>query len=167
MSRETDMKRIDLYRDANHSIEVMQQASSLDSIRVARTHLNREIDAIREFDPGYANDLMNRAYAIYRDRQEAVSLMEACAYVREFGGADAEIAFLRARIEQWPMTVTVDGDRLCTSRQFFDENEGGLTAQDMVAVANLRPGETYRGGGGACPVWTVQRCTLLTAPMNV
>lgn len=161
MSRETDLKRIDLYRDANHSIEVMQQASSLDSIRVAHTHLIREIDAIREFDPGYANDLLNRAYAIRRDRQEAVHLMEACAYVREFGGADAEIAFLRARIEQWPMTV--NGDRLCTSRQFFDENEGGLTAQDMVAVANLRPGESYQGGGGACSVWTVSRCTLMTS----
>ena len=51
--------------------------------------------------------------------------------------------------------TTIDGDlvRLCLGDFFLDNDLG----EDAPAVEALAVGETYRGGGGAAPEWSITR----------
>lgn len=49
-----------------------------------------------------------------------------------------------------------DGDIVeCTVAEFVEANADGMCAEELELIAGLRPGEEYRGGGGAAPVFVV------------
>jgi hypothetical protein len=53
---------------------------------------------------------------------------------------------------------TVDGDEVPTTLAgFFEENDGGMLEGEREAIEALRVGETYAGGGGAAPQWSIRR----------
>ncbi len=49
-----------------------------------------------------------------------------------------------------------DPDSLSTLAEFIDANET-LDADEVAAIAALKPGETYSAGGGAGAEWTITR----------
>lgn len=57
---------------------------------------------------------------------------------------------------------TPDESRV-TLAEFLEVNARGREREDFVEIGNavlsLKVGETYEGGGGAQPVWTIRRVT--------
>lgn len=57
------------------------------------------------------------------------------------------------------MTLTVLEDNVplaaCSLDEFLAANE--LDPAEIEAIARLGVGESYQGGGGAAPVWSVRR----------
>lgn len=43
--------------------------------------------------------------------------------------------------------------------EFIKANVDGLHLDDIEEIVSLRPGATFRGGGGAAPEWEIKRCT--------
>lgn len=45
----------------------------------------------------------------------------------------------------------------CTLREFLRDNEDGIDAGQLAAIASsIARGEAYDGGGGAAPGWTIR-----------
>lgn len=58
-----------------------------------------------------------------------------------------------------PQWVLEGGDdfEACSIRAWFKSNEETLSIRQLSAVLNLKPGESYEGGGGAGAEWKVTR----------
>lgn len=53
--------------------------------------------------------------------------------------------------------TTVDGEKIdLTFREFYAANEY-MDPEEAAEIMALQPGETYRGGGGASPKWSIRR----------
>jgi hypothetical protein len=51
----------------------------------------------------------------------------------------------------------VDGDVVTLTYREFHTDNWDMNPAELRAIGNLRPGETYRGGGGAAPEWSITR----------
>ena len=56
---------------------------------------------------------------------------------------------------QW--IIESDDFEACPIRTWFKANEEGVPIDELCAVLNLKPGESYEGGGGAGAEWKVTR----------
>lgn len=54
-------------------------------------------------------------------------------------------------------TVVVDGAHRSSVCTFLHDNREGLAASERRKILALKPGQTYRGGGGAWAEWSVRR----------
>ncbi len=153
-NKERDEALIEAYRGANISLEMMRSASCGASRLAIRTHLEKEVALIRMVDRPYADSMMRRANDIEADRAQSERFTAICEGVRRAGGIDGEIAFLRARSENWRIEAE---ECVLPIREFLDVNDC-VASEDLIAIANLKPGESFSGGGGAAAEWTVRRC---------
>lgn len=83
---------------------------------------------------------------ILQDRIELVNSKTAEAkYDRRFAASK----YILESDGESPMTVALD--------DFLKDNEEGLDSSEVRAIKNLRPGQSYEGGGGAAPEWKITR----------
>lgn len=75
---------------------------------------------------------------------------------REYERGTSSHHFTLNRSGKFRLT-TVDGEYIdLTFREFYAANEG-MDPEEAVEIMALQPGETYRGGGGASPEWSIRR----------
>lgn len=56
--------------------------------------------------------------------------------------------------------LNVDGKRTTlTANEFFDDNEDLICSDEGTLIRALKVGETFNGGGGAQPEWSITRLT--------
>ena len=75
---------------------------------------------------------------------------------REYERGTASHHFTLNRSGKFRLT-TVDGDHIDLTFREFHEANREMAPEEAVEIMALKLGDTYRGGGGAAPEWSIRR----------